>query len=128
MEPLPDEVARFIEQNIESVDQLEILRILAVNREKEWSSAALAREVQTQPQTIGLQLDALESRGLLTVVRGPSLTYRHGPHTPELDKKVSQLLGLYNERPVTMIRLVAARAANAALKTFAEAFRLRKEG
>ncbi len=128
MEQFPDEITRFIEAHIESVDQLEILRILALDRDKEWSSTALAQEAQIQPAMIAVLLQALESRGLLTVVRGPSLFYRYGPHTPDLEEKMSCLLDLYNHRPVTMIRVVAARAKQSALKTFADAFRLRKEG
>ncbi len=128
MEPFPDEIERFIEDHIELVDQLEILRILAADRGKEWSSAALAQEVQVQPQTILLHLHALETRGLLAVVSAPGPFYKYGPRTPELEGKVSRLLSLYNERPVTMIRMVYARANHAALKTFADAFRLRKEG
>ncbi|HWG44527.1 MAG TPA: hypothetical protein VN688_17240 [Gemmataceae bacterium] len=127
MDPIPEEVKRFVEANIDSVDQLEILRILGENPEKEWNAVALAREVQTQAQTIGTHLAALQGRGLLVVMtRGTDLFCRYGAGTPELENRMKQLLQVYRERPVTMINLVYARAKET-LKTFAEAFRLKKE-
>jgi hypothetical protein len=127
VDPIPEEVKRFVEANIDSVDQLEILRVLGENPEKEWSAASLAREVQTQAQTIGTHLAALHGRGLLVLVtRGTDLFCRYGTGTPELESRMKHLLQVYRERPVTMINLVYARAKEV-LKTFAEAFRFKKE-
>ena len=50
---------------------------------------------------------------------------RHGP-VPALADLVVRLLQLYKERPVTLIKMVYARAKDP-LRTFADAFRLRKE-
>ena len=47
-----------------------------------------------------------------------------GPATPELTAAATKLLQFYRERPVTLIRIIYARA-NDRLKAFAEAFRLR---
>lgn len=127
MQPLPDEVKRFLETNIDSVDQLEILRVLGEDPQKEWSAKELAREAQTPPQSIAAHLEALRSRGLLLApVRESNLFCRFGPATPELLNEVQRLLQVYRERPVTMIKLVSARAKDA-LQTFADAFRLKKE-
>lgn len=127
VDPLPEEVKRFLEANIDSVDQLEILRVLGEDRQKEWSATELARQVQTQPQAIGSHLTALHARELVVLtMRGTDLFCRYGPGTPELEDKVNQLLQVYHERPVTMIKLVYARAREV-LKTFADAFRFKKE-
>ncbi len=107
---ISEEIARFIETNIESVDQLEILRLLVGDPEKEWNTEALACEAQIPPRTIRLHLDALERRGFLSVVRGPVLSSRYCPRTATLGDDVHKLLQLYNERPVTIIRLIYARA------------------
>jgi hypothetical protein len=125
---LPEEVNRFLEANIDSVEQLEILRVLGEDPAREWAAADLAQAVQAQPQTIGPHLIALQGRGLLaTATRGTDLFCRYGPATPELGDMVSRLLQAYRERPVTMINLVYARARDS-LRSFADAFRLRKEG
>lgn len=112
MEPFPQEIARFVEANIESVDQLEILRVLAANPETAWNVAALAREIHGRPELIALHLNSLDGRGLLTVSRTAEVSYRYGATTPELQEKVHRLLKSYNERPVTMIKLVYARLNN----------------
>jgi DNA-binding MarR family transcriptional regulator len=127
VEPLPEEVKEFMEANIDSVDQLEILRVLGEDPHKEWRAPDLAREVQTQPDAIGPHLAALRSRGLLvTETRGTDLFCRYGPVSPEREAILTRLLQVYRERPVTMIKLVYARAKDP-LKTFADAFRLKKE-
>ncbi len=127
VEPIPEEVKRFLEANIDSVDQLEILRVLGEDREREWAAADLARVVQTQPQAIGPHLTALQGRKLLTTqTRGTEFLCCYGPDTPELEALTDRLLQVYRERPVTMINLVYARAREA-LKTFADAFRFKKE-
>jgi DNA-binding MarR family transcriptional regulator len=127
VQPLLEEVKRFLEANIESVDQLEILRLLGEDPHKEWQAEELAREAQTTPAAIAMHLAALHTRGLLgTRTQEIHLFCRYGPATPELAEKVERLLQVYRERPVTMIKLVYARSKDM-LKTFAEAFRLKRE-
>lgn len=127
MDPLPEEVKQFVEANVASVDQLEVLRLLGEDRQREWSAAELARELQAPPQDMPAQLGALQARGLLAVTpRGTELYCRHGARTPELEAMLDRLLQVYRQRPVTLIRLVSARA-NEVLRTFADAFRIRKE-
>jgi hypothetical protein len=58
--------------------------------------------------------------------RGTDWVGRHGPHTPELADQVGRLLQLYRERPVTMIKMIYARAKDP-LRVFSDAFRIRKE-
>lgn len=120
-------MARFLVANIESVVQLEILRVLAGEREKEWVAADLAPAVQAQPQTTARDLAALERRGLVTAAPPPGLRYRYGPRDPELGEKVRRLLQLYNERPVTMIRMIYA-LADTTFTRLADALRTRHEG
>jgi DNA-binding MarR family transcriptional regulator len=127
LEPLPDDIRRFLDGNIETIDQLEVLRILGEKPDREWTAAELAAEVQAKPQVVATHVVALQGRGLLTAQqRGADLVARHGARTPELQTLVGRLLQLYRERPVTMIKMVYERAKDP-LRTFADAFRLRKE-
>jgi hypothetical protein len=128
VEPLPEPIARFLDEQVESIDQLEILRILGEDREREWDVVALAGEVQAKPQAVHDHLTAMSARGLLVLAtREAGLFCRHGASTPELEAMVGRLLQLYKERPVTMIKLVYDRARDP-LRAFADAFRIRKEG
>jgi DNA-binding transcriptional ArsR family regulator len=126
IDPVPEELVRFIDANVESVEQLEILRNLGENPGKPWSADELAAASQTQPSRIGAHLTALESRGLLTTqTQDGRQVYRYGPRTVEAEKLLRQLLEFYKERPVTLIKIIYARADDR-LKAFADAFRLRK--
>lgn len=127
MEPIPEDVRHFAYRHIESVDQLEILRVLEENREKEWGITALAEATQVEPKALETHLSSLNGRGILIAEKRPDWLGRYGPHTPELAAQLERLLQLYRERPVSMIRLVYAQAKNP-LRAFAEAFQFRKEG
>jgi predicted ArsR family transcriptional regulator len=128
VDPFPEDLARFMDQNVESIDQLEILRVLGEDREKEWDVASLAAEVQAGPQAVRAHLAAMQSRGLLTTTaRGVGLSCRYGAGAPELANMVDRLLQMYKQRPVTMIKMVYERARDP-LRAFADAFRIRKEG
>src|SRR5690349_18391360 len=116
-----------MQNHIETIDQLEILRVLGEDRAKEWDSAALAGEVQGEPQAIRAHLAAMHARGLITTMtREAGLACRFGARTPELEGMVNRLLQVYKQRPVTMIKLVYERAKDP-LRAFADAFRIRKE-
>jgi len=116
-----------MEANIESLDQLEILRVLGEAPGREWGAAELAREVQCSPGAAASHLAALQARGLVArAVRGSDVFGQYGPQSPELERLLAELLQLYRERPVTMIKLVYARPRGT-LQTFADAFRIRKE-
>ncbi|HEY7154581.1 MAG TPA: hypothetical protein VH575_11525 [Gemmataceae bacterium] len=108
-EPSPEQIIQFLEANIASVEQLEILRLLSANRGREWRAAVLARQVQSPPQVVAQHLIALEARGLLTLHRGGELACRHGSRTPQLAQMLNHLLQFYNERPVSTIRLIYSR-------------------
>lgn len=127
MEPFPDDVKKFLYENVESIDQLEVLRLLGEDRGKEWPLAELAVAVQTTPQALRAHLAAMQARGLLTTEqRGTDLLCRFGVGPTASEVMVNRLLQLYKERPVTMIKLVYERPADP-LRDFADAFRVRKE-
>lgn len=106
MEPFPEDVRQFMAANIESLVQLEILRLLAADQDRTWDAASLAPEVQAQPQKTARDLAALYRRGLITALPGPASCYQYGPQGPLLEAEVAELLQLYNERPVTVIRMI----------------------
>jgi DNA-binding transcriptional ArsR family regulator len=127
LDPIPEDARRFLDSQIDSIDQLEILRVLAEEPGRERPVADLAGAVQARPDAAAAHLAALSARGLIAskAVDGETY-YRHGPR-PEFAAPLEQLLRLYRERPVTMIKLVYA-GANERLRAFADAFKLRKEG
>src|SRR5688500_953871 len=125
--PFPEDVRAFMEQNIDALEQLEILRVLAQNPGKLWSAAALSIEVQCRPDALASHLRALHGRGLVTAVAGDDDTrWRYGAHVESMQVTLQRLLQTYQERPVTMIQMVFAKKTKP-LEAFADAFRLRRE-
>ena len=51
--------------------------------------------------------------------------YRYSPASPELDALVRALTKVYNERPVTLVRMIYA-PRDEKIRSFADAFRLKK--
>jgi hypothetical protein len=126
-EVFPDDVRRFLDENVPSIDQLEVLRLLWEDPAAEWTEAALAAELQAPPADLTGHVAALAARGLLHAEpRGAGVACRYGPRDPDRDALLRKVLGLYRERPVSMIKLVYARARDP-LRNFADAFRFRKE-
>lgn len=123
MESLPEDIQCFMDQHIDSIEQLEILRVLGQRPAEDWSATTLSREVQIKADAIAQHLQTLQSRGLLSsAVCDQEVRWGYAPRTPELDDGVRRLLQCYRERPVTMIRMVYAKA-HEVLRTLADAFR-----
>jgi hypothetical protein len=104
------ELLHFLDSHVDSIGQLEILRILGECPEREWSASNLARLTHSQSSVLAADLLALEGRGLLkTQKQGSELLCRYEPRTPELGQPLRQLLQLYGERPVTLIKMLYSR-------------------
>jgi len=126
LDPLPDDVQKFLQSHIDSIEQLELLRVLGENPTREWSDVELGGSVQAAAESLNAHLAALHARGMLSRVRRDDRSFwKYGPASSDLEAKVRRLLELYGQRPVTMIRLVYQRPASA-LRVFSDAFRLRK--
>lgn len=125
MEPLPQEIVDFLLKNISSIEQLEILRVLNEKPEKEWEASELGPLVQASAEVVASHVIAMENRGLLTFVDKKTHLCRFGPK-PDLTDMVEQLLQFYQQRPVSMIRLVYDRAT-IHLRTFSDSFRLKDD-
>lgn len=125
-DPITDLVLQFLDANVDTIQQLEILRILGEDRERDWKASELASASQTKPAALPGQLAPLEQRGLIkTEQAGPELTCRFAPKTETLAKQLEDLLHAYQARPVSLIKRVYERTRQ--LSAFADSFRLRKE-
>ena len=121
-----DEFCRFIQAAIPSVEAAEILIALARRPDAELSPAAALRELPrggtvSEAQAAGL-LETFQARGL--AARGAG-GFRYAPATSELRSHAEMLAQAYNQRPVTLIRIIYA-LRDSRIQSFAEAFRLRK--
>jgi hypothetical protein len=121
----PPELKRFLDEHIESLGALETLLLLRNGRERDWEVAEVAKELYITTNMCALQLADLTRRGL--VVAAPDGTrYRYGPVDAARDQLIGDLAAVYTQRRVTVITLIYSKPQDR-VRTFADAFRLRRE-
>ena len=124
---IPPEVQRFIAENIDAAEQLDILLLLYRNRERSYTALEVSQAVFTVPSAATLRLEGLVARGLLSSTGEADPSYRYQPATEELGRRADQLAAVYQENRVGVIQLLFARPPDP-LQTFADAFRLKGKG
>lgn len=112
---------RFLQTHIASVDAAEVLLLLNRNAERAWTPGeVLAR--------LGPVLSEAEVRKILEDFRARGLVseeFRYLPASEELGGHVKTLAMAYDQRPVTLFRLIYA-LRQTGLQALAEAFRIRR--
>ena len=124
-----DEFCRFVQAAIPTVDAAELLLVLADRPEHGWTVADALEALRVSGVTstqadLGRHLEALRAVGLVSAEADGRFHYR--PGSAAVEKNVLTLAKAYEERPVTLIRMIYA-LRDARITTFADAFRLRKK-
>jgi hypothetical protein len=112
---------KFLQSNIASVDAAEVLLLLYRNAERNWSAAEVLSRLGPvlSEAEVGRILEDFRTKGLL------SEGYRYVPGDTEAAAHVNTLALAYDERPVTLFRLIYA-LRQTGLQALADAFRLRR--
>ena len=124
---IPPEVQRFIAENIDAAEQLDILLLLYRHPERTYTALEVSQAVFTVASAATLRLEGLVARGLLSSTGTADPAYRYQPATEELAKRADQLAAVYQANRVGVIQLLFARPPDP-LQTFADAFRLKGKG
>ena len=113
-----------IQRHLATMDHVELLMVLRGGREESFPVARLAEQIRKPRELVQLCLNALASAGLAAQLSDG--TYRYAAREQTLDRTAEEVVRLYNERPVTLVRLLYERPPTA-VNTFADAFKLRKD-
>ena len=124
--PIPESVARFIAVHVRSLEQLEILLLLASQPERAWSVDAVYDVIRSSRSSATERLDELRLQGLLSVSDEKKGLYRYQPQTPESAAAIGTLAQLYKERRVKIVELIYSQPTDP-LQHFAEAFKFKKD-
>ncbi|HEX4264045.1 MAG TPA: hypothetical protein VH597_06875 [Verrucomicrobiae bacterium] len=122
--PISPGLRNFIADNIQSVEHLEILCLLAEDPSRSWSVADVYRRILSTEKSVAEGLQYFCANGLLTA--DPRGEFRFTPKTSELNVMTQELVKSYRERRVAVIESIYKKSSDSA-QHFAEAFRLRKE-
>jgi hypothetical protein len=123
-----EEFCGFIHTAIPSVADAELLLLIFKHPARWWALPELRRELPpdvnlTETDTSN-RLEALRSRGLVEFDGEKRVRYRAA--SDALDAQVRTLAQAYNERPVTLIRMIYA-LRDSKIQSFADAFKFRKK-
>jgi hypothetical protein len=96
------------------MEEIEVLLLLAASSHA-MSMGEVCAGLRIPPSTLPqASVDRLIANGLIEpVANGDTPRYRYAPGTPELRKAVSLLAASYNEKPVSLVRLVYHRDESA---------------
>ena len=120
---IPQDVARFILDRIDSIAQLEALLLLRQSPDTWWECKQVADRLYTSEEDCAPVLDRLCHQGLLICMsEQPRPVYRYKPDTGELREMVDRLDYYYSKHLVPVSNLVHAKA-QMRIKQFAQAFK-----
>jgi hypothetical protein len=122
---IPAPVLRFLDENIDTVPQLETLLMMYEGQDRLWLLADVAARNYTTEQRAGETLNALQRRGLVTSEDSPA-RYRFDPAKEEVRALVAELAGCYRKNLALITELIHAKPS-ASVKEFARAFDLKKD-
>ncbi|MBI4206001.1 MAG: hypothetical protein HY527_13350 [Betaproteobacteria bacterium] len=118
---------RFIQTAVPSVPVAELLLLIFKQPERWWTLpellGELPRDVNITEAGAVTSLESLRSRGLVEFDDNKRVRYRAA--SDALDAQVHTLAQAYNERPVTLIRMIYA-LRDTRIQSFADAFKFRK--
>lgn len=120
---LPLDIREFLLNSIETVSQLEILFLTALNPEVRWSHEQMSKELRSHPTAALRQMEHLKNSGILKSENGK---YFYSPTDALMHEKIMRLRDLYREKPVSIVTFIYDRP-NDKLKGFADAFKFKKD-
>ncbi len=124
---IPDHVARFIQDHIDSVELIDVLLLLKGDGSAAWSAEEVSRRLYTSPASAANRLEALRASSIAAATDEPSRrTYRYQPASSELARAVDDLEREYGSRRTRVINLIFSKPSDK-VRTFADAFKIRED-
>jgi predicted transcriptional regulator len=123
---LPKEVRDLVARHLHSMEEVEVLILLA-ERQQPLTIQEIRQHLRLPASEVPLtSLTRLADANLVasTTAADGEKTFRYAVTDPRIKSAVEMLRVAYNERPVTLVRLVYSRPSP--VSTFADAFRLTK--
>lgn len=117
-----DAFRTFVNKNITSVEQIEVLLILLANPQRTWSVGEISAIMRSSPNSIASRLEVLKAAKLAKGTAESGFQYAASGRSHEM---VELLQEEYGARRFSVIELVFSKPDP--MQSFAQAFRLREE-
>jgi hypothetical protein len=124
---LPPDVSAFIDQQIQSIDEIDVLMLLSEAPSRWWDAKLLGSDLGGLTVSGARHiLDHLAALNLLDIRVTDAVRYRFQPGTDELTCTISRLVSAYKRDRHTVVRAIR-RVARRDVRDFADAFRFRRD-
>lgn len=107
-ENIPDDVKRFIFENIPSVSFLEALLQLRAGGALGWDRDRLAKKIYVKEEVAEVLLVNMCAAGFSELISDMPPTYRYQPRSEELRSKIDKLAFIYSRHLVGVSRFIHA--------------------
>lgn len=122
IEPLEDDLERFIVENFKSISELELLILLFATNGRRWGPCELSMELRSNTDLVARQLKTLHERGLIEVDDG---LYFFRKTEEKIHSLIAKMSSTYPERRITIINLIYSKP-DELIRGLADAFQMRK--
>lgn len=121
---IPDDLKKFIFDNIDTIAELEGLLLFHGNAHIQWNAKSISQRLYISEQESTVLLSKLAARGFLSADEKAS--YNFQVKQPELAEMVRRLGEIYAQYLVPVTHLVHSKPKSR-VQEFADAFRIRKD-
>ena len=123
-----EELRRFLAEHVEELDELVVLAFLETRGSEGAPLSAVVEAVPFTEATARAVLERLAARELVSCSALEPAEYRFAPADPATRAELERVFTTYRENPIVVMNLMTAnaieRVRTAALRTFADAFRI----
>jgi hypothetical protein len=123
---IPDDVARFVLEKIDSVAQMEALLLLRGHRGQEWGVEEVAKRLYINDAQTAEVLSHLCANGIVLCTSSASPKYKYQPSSTELERTVNRVAEMYSKHLVPVTNLIHSKPVTR-VQEFADAFKFRKD-
>lgn len=122
-----DEFCRFLQRSVPSVDAAELLLGIAADPQRWWHADELAASLRPGTRVSDADarryLEQFQATGLIAA--GDDGRYQYRPADTAVAAHVRTLVGAYEQRPVTLFRVIYA-LRDHGIRSFAQVFKQRR--
>lgn len=123
---IPEDIARFVLETVDSVAQLEALLLLRNHCEQDWSVVALAARLYIKEEQTAQIVSVLRMQGFVGQIGTDPVLFRYAPVLPELGAMLDRVAEIYRKHLVPITNLIHSKP-KPRIQEFADAFRIRKD-
>lgn len=121
---LPKDARYFLENSIDSIEQLQVLLLLHANPDRIWTTNEIAVELRSVDTSIQKRLNDLYIRNVLLPLKGNDNEHKFLPSSQAMKKLIDVIVSENQLRPYRIIDAIYA-SPDKTILDFANAFKMR---